>query len=258
MRNWKLVLLALLLGFVSCDGGSGNPPDIGGDHSDGGSLDSALDVAPADHQVGEASQSGIYGDWFVCKDTQCSKLGIGGWRIMPDGKIFQMYADPPFLEPDEKYCYTHRPELNLTYTYANGIIKVVTYPDSTTFSLQVVPVGDFMDVKWLDLNKTDRWKRIIPVRDKGSCDKSTPWVCPDVKQSGSKSCSWKWICDNGDFSLDCAASKTGSEYECTCINAHGAVDGKFISADVCQTASIPGPIALTNLKCNWQLWFPPL
>jgi hypothetical protein len=210
-----------------------------------------------DQPMGETPQSNIYGDWFACEDPDCNNVGFVGWRIRPDGNIHQMYSEPPYLESDEQYCYTHRPELNLTYTFVDSVLKIVTY-NNTNYSVQVESVGDFMVVRILHTGKTERWKRIVPVRDKGSCDKFTPWVCPIAVDTGSKSCSWEWICDNGDYSLECGPSTTGNGYDCTCINANGAVDGKFTSADVCQTASIKGPIDLTNLKCNWQLWFPPI
>ena len=99
--------------------------------------------------------------------------------------------------------------------------------------------------------------RVFPPRDAGSCAKRSPWICPEFGRTGGpsdQSCQWSFVCDNGEFKVDCTMA--GPTYTCTCIENDSKQVGQFSLADACATADALEKEA--NAACGWELWKPPL
>lgn len=171
MRTEKLLVGIILLAAASCGDG------LGGPHPE-------MNWGPASNSLFKPAAGaayGLFGDWFACKDQNCTTLDDAGFRFTQDGRWNALDAPGSSLEAGEHYCVEQGQGSSGTYTLSGQTLTLQSELSKgvqrLTFELQgadaalVTAVVDGQTVKV-------PMRRINPPRSSGSCQDYQPTPVP--------------------------------------------------------------------------------
>jgi len=120
--------------------------------------------------TGDASTEGgpktIVGDWFLCKNNDCSLLEGEGYGIRSDKTYAELKALDGALDPGEQYCERTEPDKRGTYTWDGE--KIVIQPKSgKAVTYTVTLTGDSIITS--GEGSLYKLRRISPPRLAGPC-----------------------------------------------------------------------------------------
>lgn len=256
-----LTLLAYFIAIVGCGNNDQNQNDaaITDLHVDGTYSDQSKENDTGSMDGNIVSKS-IVGDWFRCEDKECKNLFFQGWRANDNGTWSELFASDKFFPTDQRnYCYMSNDTLIGTYTW-DGSNLVKKDPKWTTklFERTVKITDGIAEVS----NGSETWyeKRVPISSEIEPCSKKIPWVCVDLRKSKSddngQNCYWKWVCDNGEFVMECEEDVASGDYDCTCTSNDDLMgQTTFKGIDVCNIEDAD-PYKFANTNCNWNIWTP--
>jgi hypothetical protein len=201
-----------------------------------------------------STPASIYGDWFLCETEKCDKVTYQGWGLHSDGKHPALFAEPPYLEPDETYCSSWKGDLK-KYFEVKGDTLVFIQPDKTTAELTIVEVTQ--DRLVLKGGEATYYQRVDPPRVSGECDPQAPWLCPGSNvgpADGDLYCSWDYTCNTGKYRLLCKKAGT-AELSCECWEDE-VKKKTFEHPQACKDMTLASSVEVANQGCGWQVWIP--